>query len=176
MPRIRYKVATSVDGYIADRDGGYDWIQHDPDIDFNAIFDDFDTFLVGRRTYEIMTQPGSPPMPPGTRTFVFSRFLTLSLPGVEVVNVVTPEVIERIRGTATRDIWLFGGGELFRSLAAIGAVDTVELSLSPVLLGGGLPLLPGPTDGCALRLFRSRISPEGIVHLHYDVVRPTGEV
>jgi len=52
MRRVRYQVACSLDGYIADRDDGYDWIVADPDIDFAALGAQFDTLLMGRRTYE----------------------------------------------------------------------------------------------------------------------------
>lgn len=91
MPRIRYKVAASVDGFIADRDGGYDWVVHDPDVDFFALFAEFDAFLFGRRTYEIMTRPVSPPMPPGSRTVA---------PDVIGVRAAPEETNRRFRGVS----------------------------------------------------------------------------
>src|SRR5262245_22315335 len=74
MRRIRYVVATSLDGYMAGPKGEADWIGMDPEIDFNGLFAQFDTFLLGRRTFEPMAK-ASGPAPPGIRTFVVSRTL-----------------------------------------------------------------------------------------------------
>src|SRR5215207_8464830 len=72
--RIRYQVAMSLDGYIAGPKGEADWIIMDQEIDFAALFEQFDTFLVGRRTFEAMARAGQGGTP-GTKTFVFSRTL-----------------------------------------------------------------------------------------------------
>jgi dihydrofolate reductase len=73
MRRVRYQVACSLDGYIAAPDGGYDWIVMDPDIDFKAMFAQYDTLLMGRTTYELMKKSGE--AYPGMQTIVFSRTL-----------------------------------------------------------------------------------------------------
>src|SRR5262245_16796928 len=75
MRRIRYSVAMSLDGFVAGPNGEADWIIMDPEIDFNAHFQQFDTFLMGRRTYEPMAKAGQGGQTPGTRTFVVSRTL-----------------------------------------------------------------------------------------------------
>ena len=75
MRRIRYLVAASLDGYIAGPNGEADWIAPDPDFDFSALFSQFDSVLLGRRTYEITLSPGAPAWPPGIRVYVFSRTL-----------------------------------------------------------------------------------------------------
>jgi dihydrofolate reductase len=77
MRRVRYQVAVSLDGFIAGPKGEADWIIMDPAIDFNALFEQFDTFLLGRRTFELFGKSGSPGMP-GTKTYVFSRTLQQS--------------------------------------------------------------------------------------------------
>jgi len=169
MPRIRYCVAMSLDGYIAGPGGEYDWIVPDPAIDFAALFAQFDTFLLGRRTWELMSKPGSPPLPPGTHTCVFSRTIEVDPPGVEVVREASAETIARIRARAKKDIWLFGGGQLFASLLALSQVDTVEVAVNPILLGGGLPLLPGPAGRAPLRLTGHRVYGSGTVLLEYAV-------
>jgi dihydrofolate reductase len=171
MSRIRYSVATSVDGYIAGPNGEFDWILPDPTIDFAALFVEFDTFLVGRRTFEIMRAPGSPPLPRGSRVFVFSRTLKNEFEGVTVLSEVSLAVVAAIRAGAKRDIWLFGGGALFSSLLEQGLVDTVELKVMPVLLGAGTPLLPQPAQRAALNLNDHRVSKSGIAYLNYSVVR-----
>ncbi len=171
MPRIRYQVAASLDGCIAGPKGEYDWIIMDPDIDFAGISAQFDTFLVGRKTYEATANQGQPMT--GKRVFVFSRTLDpADHPGVTIVPTVSAEVIESIRTDAKKDIWLFGGGDLFRSLLEAGLVDTVEVAVMPVLLGGGITLLPPPATRAHLKLTgRKEYETSGIVMLEYDVFR-----
>jgi dihydrofolate reductase/plastocyanin len=152
--RIRYQVAASLDGYIAGPDGDADWIVMDPDIDFGALFSQFDTFLMGRRTWEGM--PGGTPM--SGRVLVFSRTLRQEdHPGVTVVSDRVEETLRALRAEPGKDIWLFGGGELFRSLLELGQVDTVEVAVVPVMLGAGIPLLPGgERHSLALTAIRAR--------------------
>jgi dihydrofolate reductase len=168
MPRIRYQVAMSLDGYIAGPKGEFDWIIMDPDIDFAALFAQFDTFLMGRQTFALVG--GMASSAPGTRTFVFSRTLRAEdHPGVTIVAEVSRETVARIRAQAVKDIWLYGGGSLFRSFLNAGLVDTVEVAVIPVLLGGGIPLLPQPARQANLTLTGHRVYPTGIVSLEYAV-------
>ncbi len=169
MPRIRYAVAMSLDGYIAGPEGEFDWIVHEPAVDFGALFAQFDTFLVGRRTFELMRKPSSPPLPPGSKIFVFSHTLQNDYPGVSLISEVSPSSIARIKAGAQKDIWLFGGGELFRSLFDQGLVDTVEVKIMPILLGKGRQLLPQPARQAKLRLTGHRVYPSGIVSVEYAV-------
>jgi dihydrofolate reductase len=159
----------SLDGYIAGPKGEFDWIVQDPDIDFRGLFAQFDTFLVGRRTFELMTKPGSPPLPAGSKTFVFSRTLKTTKPATEVVPDVSPAAVARIKAQARKDIWLFGGGELFRSLLSQSLVDSIEVAISPVLLGTGLQLLPSPASQAKLRLISHQAYTSGTVLLEYAV-------
>lgn len=169
MPRIRYAVAMSLDGYIAGPKGDADWIIMDPDIDFGALSAQFDTFLMGRRTFEGMERAGTPGLT-GGKTFIFSHTLRpQDHPAVTIVPDVSPASVAPIRAQATKDIWLFGGGQLFRSFLAAGLVDTVEIAIIPVLLGGGLPLLPPPAHGAKLTLTGHRVYQTGIVSLEYGV-------
>ena len=117
MRRVRYSVAMSLDGYIAGPTGEFDWIPVDPDIDFAALFKDFDTVLMGRKSYEAARKQGGYGMP-GPKAYVFSRTL-------------------------------------------------------PVLLGGGLPMLPGAAALSRLKLTSHRVYEKtGTVLLHYDRVIP----
>ena len=171
MRRIRYKVAASLDGFIAGPNGEADWITTDPDVDFNAIFKQFDTLLVGRRTFEGMARAGRATVP-GMKTIVFSRTLQQSAyPDVNVISDNWPEVLTDLRTTPGKDIWLFGGGSLFKSLLERGFVDTVEVAIVPVLLGGGITLLPPPADRAILRLRHQKVYQTGIVLLEYAVAK-----
>jgi dihydrofolate reductase len=169
MRRVRYRVAASLDGYIAGPQGEIDWIVPDPTVDFAAIYAGFDTALLGRRTYELTQQPGAPPWPPGWRIYVFSRTLDpADHPKVQIVQTDAGATVRALRGEAGRDIWLFGGGHLFATLLAEGVVDQVEVALMPILLGGGVPLAPAAPRS-RLNLVRTNASPSGIVSLHYQI-------
>lgn len=173
MSRIRYHVACSLDGYIAGPKGEFDWIPSDPDIDFAAIFAEFDTLLMGRKTYEILPldDPTFGPLYADKELIVVSRTLVPEEhPRVTVISVLTPEYLEKLRRQEDKDIWLFGGGELFRTLLDLGYVDTVELAVVPVLLGGGIPFLPAPTPTRRLRLIGHRLYQQsGILWLSYAI-------
>ena len=171
MRRIRYQVATSLDGYIAGPKGEADWIIMDPDIDFRALYAQFDAVLIGRRTFEVLTggkKKGG--AMPGMKTFVFSRTLRQrDYPKVTIVAENAGETVTALRAESGKDIWLFGGGLLFRSLLDAGLVDTVEVAVMPVLLGGGVPLLPPPAKAGKLNLTGHKVYKTGIVLLEYAV-------
>jgi len=170
--RVRYQVATSLDGYIAGPKGEYDWIVMDPEIDFRALYAQFDTLLIGRRTFEVMTagkKKKSGAMP-GMKVFVFSRTLRQrDYPKVTLVAEKAEETVGALRAESGKDIWLFGGGVLFRSLLDAGLVDTVEVAVMPVLLGGGIPLFPPPPKVTKLNLTGHKVYKTGIVLLEYAV-------
>lgn len=169
--RIRYHVACSLDGYIADEQGGADWIVHEPGIDFEGLFAQFDTFLMGRKTYEPIGSSG--PGFGGKEVVVVSRTLRPEdHPEVTLISDDLEERVRKLRARPGKDIWLFGGGELFRSLLDLGLVDTVEPAIIPVVLGAGRPFLPGPAIQRYLTLTRHRVFPSGIVWLEYQVHPP----
>jgi dihydrofolate reductase len=173
MRLVRYGGAMSLDGYIAGPNGEYDWIVMDPEIDFAGIMAQFDTFLIGRKTFEAMIRMGTDGKPtPGIQNIVFSRTLRPSDYPHVTVSADAERVVTELRAKPGKDIALFGGGELFRSLLAAGLVDRVEMSLIPVLLGGGIPLLPSPAGRATLKLRKQRLYKKtGIIGLEYDIVR-----
>src|SRR6266852_4845311 len=144
MRRVRYSVAMSLDGYIAGPKGEFDWIKTDPDFDFSAVFKQFDTIVAGRGTFEPMAAAGD-------RTWI--------------------EALTDLKASPGKDIWLFGGGKLFRSLAEAGMVDTVEVSVIPILLGDGVPLAPNLSKWINLSLVHHKVYSSGAVSLEY-AIRP----
>jgi dihydrofolate reductase len=174
MRPVRYNVAASLDGYIAGPAGEFDWIPMDPSVDFATIFAKVDTVLLGRRSYELVRQGADPPWASGTRVYVFSRTLHPGEhPDVAVVGDNAGTTVANLREEAgDGEIWLFGGGELFRSLVAEGQVDTVEVTIVPILLGAGVPLLQAGAPRTSLSLTGTRTYPSGMVSLCYAVDRP----
>jgi dihydrofolate reductase len=157
----------SLDGYIAGPKGESDWIPMDPEMDFEALFARFDTLLMGRRTYEAAGAMGSMP---GKKTVVVSKTLRPEdHPEVTVLSDAAGGVA-RLKAVSGKDIWLWGGGSLFRSLLDLGMVDTVEPAIIPVLLGGGVPFLPAREERTSLRLTGRRVyEKSGVVLLEYAV-------
>jgi dihydrofolate reductase len=161
----------SLDGFIADVDDGMEWMTGDPGYDSKPFFASIDSVLVGRRSYEVMLKHGSRTYP-GLRTYVFSRTLNpADYPEVTVVGDGAASAVADLRRGSGKDIWLCGGGELFRSLLEADLVDTVELGVSPILLGKGRPLLPSLESSRKLKLTHEAAFPSGLLVLDYDVVR-----
>jgi len=167
--RIRYRVAMSLDGYIAGPQGEFDWIISDPEIDFGALFAQFDTLLAGRATFEFMVKHGQAAVP-GMKIIVFSRTLQQrDFPDVTILTGKEQETVAALRAQPGKDIWLFGGGLLFRSFLDAGLVDTVEVAVIPVLLGEGIPMLPAPAKRAKLKLSGHKVYKSGIVLLEYSM-------
>jgi dihydrofolate reductase len=169
---LRYAVAASVDGYIAGPNGEFDWMPIDPDIDFPAMYAGVSGLVMGRVSYGVFLATGGAPghaLP----TFVYSRTLPEGArDGVTVVRDAVPHVRGLKAAADGLPLWLWGGGTLFRELARAGLVDVVEVAVLPILLGGGVPLLPAPGPQLPLHLRSRRVYPTtGTVFLEYDVVR-----
>lgn len=167
--RLRYQVAVSLDGFIARTDGSYDWIVMDPAIDFAAMYQEFDIAVMGRKTHEVVQAMGDSGLP-GIDSVVFSRTLkAATTPGLRITREDPVAVVTQLKAEPGKDIWLYGGGELFRTLLQAGLVDTVELAVIPVLLGEGVPLLPA---GASTTLILSEVKTlpgSGIVVMAYAV-------
>ncbi len=170
MRRVRYAVGMSLDAYIADPADGVGWMIGDPAYDGMAFFGEIDTALMGRRTFEVAVRHGGGAMR-GIRGYVFSRTLRAEdFPDVTVVAEDAAGTVAALRAEpGGKDIWLAGGGGLFRTLAETGQVDTLEIGLNPILLGGGIPLAPSLPRSVRLELTECTPYPSGLVVLRYDV-------
>lgn len=171
MRRVRYGVGMSVDGFIADDSGGTDFLVADPAYDSGPFFASIDTVLMGRITYEGAVRQGMRAYP-GLTNYVMSRTLRpADYPEVTIVADDVEGIVADLRRGTGKDIWLCGGGELFRSLVAAGLVDTVELGVSPLLLGRrGTPMIELALSApLPLRLVRHEALPSGLLILEYAV-------
>jgi len=170
MRGLRYSVAASLDGYIAGPNGEFDWIAVDPEIDFAAMYAGFDGLVMGRRSYDAFVSTGGG-VGPDLPTYVYSR----TLPEGERDGVIFAcDAVAHVRALKAegdgKPLWLWGGGELFRELAEAGLVDGVDVAIIPIILGGGLPLMPTPGPRLRLRLRSHRLyAATGTVFVEYDV-------
>lgn len=169
MNLLRYNVAMSLDGFIAREDGAYDWIPADPGVDFAALFGQFDSFVMGRKTFELV-QKG--PSLAGKILVVSKTLSPAEHPNVEIVGENIPDRVRRFKAESEKDVWLFGGGQLFRYLLDEGLVDRIEVGVIPVLLGSGIPLIPaGQTH--KLKLLSHEPLPTGVTMLTYSTTALT---
>jgi dihydrofolate reductase len=180
-----YSAITSLDGYVADKDGNFDWSM--PDEEVHAFVNDLErpvgTYLYGRRLYEVMVYWESVSTgadePPVMRDFaqlwqaadkvVYSTTLdTISSARTRLEREFDPDAVRQMKATADRDITV-GGPNLAAQAMAAGLVDECHLFLSPVIVGGGTRSLP---DGvrAQLELLDERRFGNGVVHLHYRVL------
>ena len=117
MRQLRYSVAMSLDGFIAGAHGEYDWITFDASMDFVALFEQFDTLLMGRITYEVALTRSAFLKSMGKKIVVVSATLDPAQhPDVTVISNDAPAALAAMKKEKGKDIWLMGGGVLFRTL------------------------------------------------------------
>jgi len=172
MRQVVYSVAMSLDGYIAGPRGEADWIVMDPDINFDSIFARFDVILMGRKTYEATRSSRGGGSMPGMDSYAFSRTLRQADCRGVTVSDDPSRTIAALKDQPGKDIWLFGGGVLFRTLLERGLVDRVSVAVIPVLLGSGVQLLRGLSTRAELQLAEHQLySRTGTALLEYAVIR-----
>ncbi|WP_446742862.1 dihydrofolate reductase family protein [Silvibacterium acidisoli] len=170
MRKVQYGVAVSLDGYIAGPNGETDWIKIDPEIDFSAIWAQFDTLLMGRKTYEAAMKRLGRAAFSGKVVFVFSKHLEpQGHPGVTIVSDLTSSWIRSLKSQPGKDIWLMGGGTVFRHLLDLGEVDSISVTILPILLGEGVPLMPPPYKPATLALSAHRVYKSGTISGIYEI-------
>ena len=167
-------IATSADGYIAGPDGDLDWLTSRPApkgfYGMNKFMKSIDTMLVGRKTYDASLQMGAT-FGSTDRYFVFSRHAppTDVPPSVQFVNGPIGPFLSRLREQPGKDIWLMGGGELIASFLDEHAIDDFVISVVPVFIGDGIPLIARRHRHVPLELHKTEPFEDGLVQLHYHV-------
>ena len=182
MASLIYSVITSLDGYVADEDGDFNWAV--PDEEVHTFVNDLErpigTYLYGRRMYELMVYWESAPtqadQPACVRDFtdiwraadkiVYSTTLeTVPSARTRIERDFNPEAVRQMKASAERDITL-GGPDLAAQAIKAGLVDECHLFLTPVVVGGGKQFLPDKVR-LELELLDERRFGNGVVHLHY---------
>ena len=172
--RVIVHIATSADGYIARPDGDLHWLTSRPAPDgfygMNAFMRSIDTKVLGRKTYEASLRLGAK-FDSTSRTIVFSRHAPPAdaPPGVEFVSGAIGPFVSRLREQPGKDIWLMGGGELIASFLDEQAIDEFVLSVVPVFIGDGIPLIARRHRHVPLELHAVERFEDGLVQLHYQV-------
>lgn len=172
--KIIVHIAASADGYIARPDGDLDWLTSRPApkgfYGINAFMRTIDTLLLGRKTYEVSLRLGGK-FDSKNRTIVFSRHAPPAdvPPGVEFVSAEIGPFVSRLRAQPGKDIWLMGGGELIASFLDAGAIDEFVVSVVPVFIGDGIPLIARRHRHVPLELRSVAQFEDGLVQLHYMV-------
>ena len=184
MTKLTYIAITSLDGFIEDDSGGFDWAAPDSEVHafINELIRPAGTYLYGRRMYETMavwqdvgTEPGAE-VPPTELDFaelwraadkvVYSRTLeAVPTPRTRVEREFDAEGVQRLKDSADRELAI-GGPDIARPAFAAGLIDDIHLLMQPLVVGGGKPGLPrGPRFDLELRDERRFAS--GVVYLHY---------
>ena len=182
MAKLFYTAITSLDGYVADEDGKFDWAA--PDAEVHAFVNDLErpigTYLYGRRLYDTMvaweTMPSRPDEPPVIRDYaeiwrsadkvVYSTTLeTVASARTRIEREFDADAVRQIKASADRDVSV-GGSHLAAQAIKAGLVDECHLFLTPVIVGGGTRALPDHVR-VGLELLDERRFGNGVVHLHY---------
>jgi dihydrofolate reductase len=171
MRTVTYGAACSADGFIAAADGSYDWIRFSKDAE--AIMTDYwqriDTLLMGRKTWDVAKGHKGGGMP-GVHSYVFSRTLdSIKRKGVTLVKDDAAEFVRDLKERPGKDICVFGGGDLARSLFAAGVIDEVGINVQPVMLGAGIPLFVDAGRRIDLELKECRAIANDCIHVIYSV-------
>jgi len=172
--KVIVHIGASADGYIARPDGDLEWLTSRPAPEgfygMNAFMRSIDTKILGRKTYEMSLRLGAK-FDGEDRTIVFSRQLPPpdAPSGVEFVSEAIGPYVSRLRAQPGKDIWLMGGGEIIASFLDEGAIDEFIISVVPVFIGEGIPLLARRHRHVPLRLRSVKPFPDGVVQLHYNV-------
>ncbi len=147
MRKIKLYIATSLDGYIADIDGGLDWLTNFPnpeisDYGYSDFYNTVETLVMGGSTYQSIVDMDIPWPYAEKHTYVISRTKKAVSNTVEVVNENIISETLKWKSTNGKDIWLVGGGEMVSLFLNNNLVDAMEITVIPTFLGKGIPLFP----------------------------------
>ncbi|MFT4172787.1 MAG: dihydrofolate reductase family protein [Rhodocyclaceae bacterium] len=178
MPKtlLTYYVATSLDGFIATPDGGVDWLAPfeggGEDYGYAAFYGGIDAVVMGSGTYRVSLGFGQWPHADRPVWVMSSRELDTPAADVTVTPLSPPELMAELAGQGMAHVWLVGGGLVAADFRQHGLIDEYVVSIIPVLLGTGIPLVGHSGEQEQLELVESRTYPSGIVQLRYRRLDP----
>jgi dihydrofolate reductase len=191
MARVRYYAAQTLDGYIAESDDTLDWLlkyeghYDDPDSNANqggydAFYEGIGALVSGSVTYEFVLEHLDQWPYAGKPYWVLSSRKLPEPEGegvdVRVVSGEIPDLVDEMLASAgERDLWIVGGGNVASQFADRGLLDTVEVTVVPVVLGEGKPLFDRRLPGGPMQLVSKTAYSSGMVGLTYEVNRPESE-
>lgn len=171
MANVILYIATSLDGYIARKDGGIDWLSamETPKTDYGYadFYSTVDAIVLGSKTYELALSFGEWPYP-GKTSYVFTRRdLRTDREDVVFTDASPESLLSEIESAGQSRIWLVGGAELTASFLRLKLVNEFIISVVPILLGEGIPLFLPPYHEQRLKLTRAEQYPTGLVQMSY---------
>jgi len=168
MRKVILNVAVSLDGFIEGLNGEFDWCFTDQEYGMTDFMHRIDAIFFGRKTYELVLQMDKNPYPDKIK-YVFSKTVkNVDVEGnTKLISQNIEETVKKIIDQEGKDIWLFGGANLFTSLLNAGFVDEIELAVHPILLGKGKPLFEGIKERIYFELIDSKTYSTGLVQLFY---------
>jgi dihydrofolate reductase len=185
--KIIVTIATSADGFIARKDGAVDWLDRPrpkgEDYGMGKFYNSIDTVIYGRKTYDMavkFVEEGIEIPDDGRkiRNYVFSRRRPPKkvLPGFEFVKAPVKKFAKSLRAQKGKDIWMMGGGGIIASFLDEGEIDEFIISVIPVFIGEGIPLIAPRHRTVPLKLLSTKKYSDGVVSVHYAVseARPSG--
>jgi dihydrofolate reductase len=173
MRKVKLFIASSLDCYIAREDGGIDWLFTDDDYGYTKFYDSIDTIIVGRKSYDQSLTFDDYPYK-GKKVYVFTRKKIRknnNEQDVEYINTNIQDFVTSLTQSIGKDIWLIGGGEIVSVLLNAGLVDEIILSIHPIILGTGIPLLRDIQKEVNLKLENSLSFDSGLTQLYYKVLK-----
>lgn len=176
MSSIRLFIAISLDGFIASENGSIDWLlslsnPQNCDHGYNDFIAGVDTLIMGSRTYESLLGLTNEWPYPDKSTYVVSLNpeYEVKSPNTIVLNELTLQQIDKVKSESHSSIWLVGGGQIVSCLLNLGRIDSMIISVIPVILGKGIPLFQFVDKLHDLSLINSVSYDTGVVNLFYEV-------
>lgn len=168
MARVILYIATSLDGYIADKEGKVDWLFHDADYGYKSFYDGVGQLLMGRTTYDQVLGFGDWPYA-GKKTTVLTHRQAQPKQNVEFREGKVSEIVPELCSATEGHLWLVGGAQLVAELQHGGLIDEYIISQHPIILGQGISLFEHEQSFDRTKLSLSSVQKfdSGLVQLHY---------
>lgn len=173
MRKIKLYIAASIDGYIADIDGGLDWLSAYPittelNYGYDEFFNSIDCVIMGGRTYrDILNMDVIYPYKDKISYIITRNKMNNSKESIHFLSDNIIEAISEIKKQKGKDIWLVGGGEIIAMLLNNDLIDEMIITIIPMMLGAGIPLFPNTTKESAWKLHNTHSYTNNVLQVEY---------